>query len=812
MLIAAAGRADARLGATAAHLAEGPGGLDMATAAFVNALVESSVALAVVLDDFHELHDVNGALSWIARLLEMAPGSMQVMICSRRKPALSLGAVRVARDLLELGPESLRFSRAEIKTILRQHDVLVPVNVLHRLEEKTQGLPAAVRLAAILAQERGPHAPEALLDSFNGTHIYVAEYLTEEVVRGLDAELRAFLVAVSVLRELHGSLCRALTGRAESSAMITKLASSSLLLSPVDERGEWFRCHPLLRQFLRRRLEPEKAREMNRRAAGWFRRNADLGSAIEHAIRAGDHPEVCSMMIEIGDQFAQQGQSSQVLRWLETIPLSERRARPRIVLVHAWALMLNGQMMSCSQRLAEVRSAKNSPSLSPTDTGILAGIEAAVAVMTGDPTSAARRARRSLDLLPEEEVGWRGKVTLGLGLSLRLLDRLEDARIVLSEAATLLEQTGNHAANLARTDLADILIDQADLVRADRILRDMTQTDGLPPSPSASPLLAQACASLGKIQYEWDRLDEAEAWASRSLRLASIWQAAAGDMAVAGWALFCRIALARGDLSAAHEALEKLASIAATSSLPASRLELEVHRVRYWIASGEQDRIAEWAARPHANKHLAAPLRHRLILIRVHAGISAAITRTDLQSAIRTLSDLGRAAESSGRQRQLAEVLALRAIALHRANEPTSALEALGTSLKVAHRSRLIRTFADLAGPLEHLLLELRQTRDFRLSSPKLADYLVELLGAVGVHVPRLPIGSTDRVPPVETLTAREREVLRLFERGLTNSETALALGITAGTVKRHASNIFGKLGCHNRGRAVADARRLGIL
>jgi two-component system nitrate/nitrite response regulator NarL len=59
---------------------------------------------------------------------------------------------------------------------------------------------------------------------------------------------------------------------------------------------------------------------------------------------------------------------------------------------------------------------------------------------------------------------------------------------------------------------------------------------------------------------------------------------------------------------------------------------------------------------------------------------------------------------------------------------------------------------------------------------------------------------------PVGPLTEREREVLALVARALSNRQIATKLNITEGTVKRHLRNIFGKLGAASRIDAVNKA------
>jgi two-component system, NarL family, nitrate/nitrite response regulator NarL len=56
-------------------------------------------------------------------------------------------------------------------------------------------------------------------------------------------------------------------------------------------------------------------------------------------------------------------------------------------------------------------------------------------------------------------------------------------------------------------------------------------------------------------------------------------------------------------------------------------------------------------------------------------------------------------------------------------------------------------------------------------------------------------------------LTTREREILALLERGLSNKEIARDLQIGVATVKNHVHNILGKLDVPTRGAAAARAR-----
>lgn len=70
----------------------------------------------------------------------------------------------------------------------------------------------------------------------------------------------------------------------------------------------------------------------------------------------------------------------------------------------------------------------------------------------------------------------------------------------------------------------------------------------------------------------------------------------------------------------------------------------------------------------------------------------------------------------------------------------------------------------------------------------------------------------TPTTPPLEAITAREREVLQLLAEGLPNKAIAQRLGISEHTVKYHVNALLGKLDAQSRTEAVVRATRLGLI
>jgi DNA-binding NarL/FixJ family response regulator len=70
---------------------------------------------------------------------------------------------------------------------------------------------------------------------------------------------------------------------------------------------------------------------------------------------------------------------------------------------------------------------------------------------------------------------------------------------------------------------------------------------------------------------------------------------------------------------------------------------------------------------------------------------------------------------------------------------------------------------------------------------------------------------SQDAADPVQSLTEREIDLLRLLAEGLSNKTIAQRLSLSENTVKYHLKNILQKLGVHNRTEAATQALRLGL-
>lgn len=177
-----------------------------------------------------------------------------------------------------------------------------------------------------------------------------------------------------------------------------------------------------------------------------------------------------------------------------------------------------------------------------------------------------------------------------------------------------------------------------------------------------------------------------------------------------------------------------------------------------------------------------------------------------LPEALGLLERLLEDAESKARMSSAIELLLLRALALQAQGKQDEALRTLGRALALAEPEGYIRLFLDEGAPM---LVLLRQAYARQI----IPDYVVTLLEAAGEQViPTLHCFTSSSGQLRDSLTAREREVLRLLVDGASNREIANHLVLSVNTVKKHVWNLCGKLGVQSRAQAIAKARTLQLL
>ena len=183
--------------------------------------------------------------------------------------------------------------------------------------------------------------------AFAGTSRFVLDYLVEEVLDAQPGEVRSFLLDTSVLGELNGLLCDALTGRADGQSTLEALERANLFVVALDDQRRWWRYHQLFADALRARLtgqDPRRVRLLHRRAAGWYAENGRVDDAVPHAI-AGTDAEQIADLVELALPGLRRRRDDRTLRrWLQAVPQDVARGRPLLSTGLAWTRLSEGDL------------------------------------------------------------------------------------------------------------------------------------------------------------------------------------------------------------------------------------------------------------------------------------------------------------------------------------------------------------------------------------------------------------------------------------------------------------------------------------
>jgi len=777
----------------------------------------------LVLDDYH-LIDSGPVHESVAFLLEnLAPG-LHLVVSSRADPPLPLPRLRARGQLAELRAAELRFTTEEAAALLgAAAGPGLPGTAVAALTARTEGWAAGLQLAALSL--RGQADPAGFVAEFTGSHRFVLDYLTDEVLDGQTGQVRAFLLETSVLERLSGELCDAVTGRAGSQAMLHHIERAGLFLVPLDEVRGWWRYHHLFADLLRARLEreqPGRVQELHRAAAAWSDEH-DLGDdAVRHALAAGDAAWAAQLVERHVDALLRRSEGVTLRRWISTLPVGVLRARPRLCLAQGFNAVVSGQVEAIEPLLDDAERAFAATGSQPPEPpvgppgGVLANVPAGIAFLRaelarlrGDAARAVDWARQARAQLGDSDFYLRTLIRANLAVADWLRGRLGQAERSLAEALAERRAAGEgYLATRVCHDLGQVQRAQGNLDAALATYRQALDIAG--EVSSQPPHLGMAHVGLAEVLYERDELAAARDHATRGVTLCR--QLAFTPPLATGLAILARIRQAQGDAAAALEAMGEAGQVELSPQVIALLNPVPSQRARLLLAQGDVRAAAQWAKvaglgpddEPDYPRERGYLLLARVLLAQDRPG-----------PALTLLQRLLATAASQGRTGSIIEIQALRALALAARRDHASALGALAEALTPACPQGYVRVFADEGAPMHALLARLSAAqRDQRAPARGVhAGYLAALLRACG---------QADAVPPqrraaaavpglVEQLTNRELEILALLAAGTPNPRIAEELVVTLDTVKKHVTHVLGKLGAANRTEAAARARQLGL-
>jgi LuxR family maltose regulon positive regulatory protein len=776
----------------------------------VNELAALPEEFVLVVDDYHFIQ-AETSHQVLTTLISNMPTQVHLMIATRKDPPFPLSLLRSRRQVLEIRAVDLRFTSEEAKAYLE--GVLgeeLDHNSVFSLTNSAEGWITGLRLATLSIQGQ-PNLKISVDTPEGSSTFYVREYLFDEVFSRQPQDIQDFLLRTSILNRFCSDLCDAVIGASTSRIMLERLSHPNLFLVYLDAERQWNRYHHLFRDMLRYRMKrtfgQEKINELHRRASVWYGTRGMIEEALNHSIAADDTDGAAQLVETSRHELLNIEDSSTLERWLNNLSDEIVRERPTLLLARAWIYELSFQTARIPQVLEEVETLLSAEDVVWTDTqlhearGEIDALKSFVYFIKDDNELALESALAAMEQLPVAHNFVRSIAIIILAMAYQSIGQ---PRMAFRELYSFLAETRSETI-IARIMISQIYIYilQGDLFQAEHILNQLQQV-----TDKARLIISKVVFHwmLGRINYERNNLDVASKHFSMVFEFRYNAQFIMVHDSMIALAL---IEHAQGNPENKASVLAALRKFALEREMTGRLPEIDFLEARLALDTDDIGRAIQLIQSIPSDIPSFMLFFLEIPIISKAQALIAQGNDASLQEAAQLLEELLANVEATHNTYQEIRILACLAMVYQAQGRTKETQETLEHSLKLAHPGGFIRTFVDL-GPKMAELLNHFADRDFK------TDYIGQIITAFpeqsqinGKRRSSKALANDDLIEP---LTRREREVLGYLSKWLSDKEIAQQLSISPRTVKKHTSNIYGKLGVNNRMQAVEKASDLDLL
>lgn len=773
----------------------------------INRLLEIDTTIHLFFDDFQCIDEPEVELLF-REVIRNCPDNTTIFIGSRAIPRIGICELQIQQRIDILRYDELKFSLAETQAFFTSSEATpLSDDDLNIIYNRAEGWPAALQLFRLTLSSHPLAHSLNNLESY--TPFQITEYLSNNVLQRQAPEIQDFLLKSALLPKLNASLCEAVTGRSDAQEVLLGIEQQGLFLNNIDHERRWFQFHGLFAQYLKEHLQrrsPGLYKRVHKQAAQWFFDQELYEDTMDHAIAATDFSLATKAMDLWATEQITQACLHSVERWAAKIPAEEIFSRPSLVVKITWALTFLR------------RRSKVIPYLNALKTAVADGsdphfeierqITMAVVEMSLDNLNTAFDNLAQIDTEDHQAADF-WAFELGAASNIQAFERIARGNFAGARyhiAVGRNHNQGNRAPFLAGYNTGLTISSAYIQGRVDeayqRSLRALkTKSTSIEDSYAA---VATVCCALYPL-YERGDCDSAikifEQYHSEintGLLL---------DFVACAYLPMIRIYDAQNEPNKANALLETLEDIGISANWPRLRQLCAWENIRRTIISGDLNQAQQLADQlPKAL--YCSPFEQRF---HPFAGIieDVEIGQLRLQIHCREEDDTDSALQSAIQQAQaknfIPREIKLRLMAslfAHRKQKSTQAGRELKTALTLAADYGFKRTVIDEGPAIKELLKS-----ELSASWPaNLMRHVNDILGLV-TDTDHL---SQSRI--LESLTARELQMLTLLAKGETNKGIARHLFVSENTVKFHLKNIFQKMGVHTRTQAISTAISFNIV
>lgn len=766
--------------------------------------------LLLVIDDVHLIQDCE-LLASLNRMVKLAPPTFTLAIGSRSQPALNVATLRAKGLLLELGAEELRLDPDEARQYLQRDGLQLADETFKTLYGHTEGWMVGVHLASLWLRNR-PQTESGMVELDDPQRV-VGDYLLRSVFEQLPAERQDQLLALGVAQQLSGDLASALTGRADGQQLLEELESLQLFLLPLDRGRQWYRFHNLFADFLRARLRErdlERFRQLHFNASLWFTNHHMQNLAIEHASLAEDAEMLAALLDGCGLELINRGQLGLIYKWRKQVPDDVAARYPVLVLADVWTRATEMGLSEANRLLDELLQRwGDSRGNGPLSERLLAtlAIKAVIALQKDDLDTCVALARRIEAQLGQHTAFLEVAILIVGAMALVMLGQASAARGLLALAQQRNHFLEGRYLDMQLANVEVLLCLEQGRVKQAQLLFQQLRERFTPWFGARSRAVVLPTITKALIDYRQGRLDGLE----ERLRWALATVDVINPIDLYAQAMLClaRVQRMQGRGKEAGATLVLMQNLAARHQSWRFYVQAVGEEVALILQEPATDRskraeqrlkAVDWAK---LASHYRTRAFNQVLWVQGLSRIRLQQARGHYSEALHEIAQLRSQLQQGMHDLHHLRLDLLSALSYQRLGYQERAQSLLAQCLIGAEREEVRSLFIEEGEAIRQLLQQLEAAE----RQPALQNFLRSLLA---IWPGRAAQQATDSLE--EGLTEREREVVCLAAKGLSNEEIGQQLALALGTVKWHLHNIYEKLKVRNRTQAIRRARELSLL
>jgi LuxR family maltose regulon positive regulatory protein len=332
----------------------------------------------LIIDDVHRLTD-RATLDGLAAFIDHLPEGFRVGLAGRTPPELPIPRLRAEQRLLEVDRSILALDERETAALALAVGIALSDAEIESLLDRTEGWAAGIYLATLAYERSGG---ETWPRNVSGVDKPIAAYLRSELTHRLTDDEMHLLTRSAIFDIVHATAVEPVTGVEGGAGMLEQLADRNLLIESIGQRGDAFRYHNLLREFLLAELErrePGQLTTLHRAAAMWYADQGDQDASIRHLLAAGEVDVAAERIGEHGIETFEDGRIGTLQRWLGAFSVEAVQRHPRLAVLGAWVATTLGDSDEATRyaAIADGDAARNTG----TATGVGATLTGEIALL-----------------------------------------------------------------------------------------------------------------------------------------------------------------------------------------------------------------------------------------------------------------------------------------------------------------------------------------------------------------------------------------------------------------------------------------------